>query len=152
MSNLQQWINFSSPTITQDAMAKSLVAARLPYKGFPNYYEYLRADYLIKKNILSSALVDAKLTPIAPAGGFFICADTSSVDVPAEVYKEDSVASPQPMPRDWAVARYFTSQVRKTRCAINSIAYNGSSFLHLLKLDIVLDSITDEDFEFLLTQ
>ena len=47
-----------------------------------------------------------------PPGGFFVCADTSSVSVPASAFEEESLAAPSPMPRDWALARHLTQDVK----------------------------------------
>ena len=111
MMTLQQWVTFSCPSVTQDAIATSLVKAREPYGGFPSFYSYLKSSYKAKRALLSGALSAAGLKPIAPLGGFFICADTSAVtSVPAETYEEDSAASPRPMTRDWALARHFVQR------------------------------------------
>lgn len=48
------------------------------------------------------------MDPIEPQGGFFICADTSAIKFPDKVYEDESLSSPQPMPRDWALARHMT--------------------------------------------
>ena len=55
------------------------------------------------------------MEPIVPDGGFFIMTDTSSIDVPTEFLEEKTVAMPtDPMPRDWAMSRYFTKEVGVT--------------------------------------
>ncbi|GMI11961.1 hypothetical protein TrRE_jg9140 [Triparma retinervis] len=108
MADLQQWVNFSTPTVTQDAVARSLVKARSPFEGHPNFYAWLAADYLKRRDFLMRGLEEAGLPAIVPAGGFFICAETGGLKIPDEVFLEDSISAPDPMPRDYAVARYMT--------------------------------------------
>jgi len=56
---VQQWCNFSPVTPTQDAIARALVVARRPYKGYDSYYQWLAADYDQKRNLLIDALENA---------------------------------------------------------------------------------------------
>ena len=102
-----QWVQYSVPTCTQYAISLCLDAADQPYEGFPNYYAWLNAQYVRKRDILNKGLLDAGMTPIAPEGGFFIVADTSKVIVPEKYMKETTKAAPV-MTRDWALCRYLT--------------------------------------------
>ena len=109
---VQQWVNYSSATPTQDAIAQALVIAREPYEGFANFYDYVGAEYDRKRKILQQALESAGMDPVAPPGerhdknvayiktnttsdslfclvvafpgAFFIMADTSHVEFPYE--------------------------------------------------------------------
>jgi kynurenine--oxoglutarate transaminase/cysteine-S-conjugate beta-lyase/glutamine--phenylpyruvate transaminase len=102
-----QWVQYSVPTCTQYAISLCLDAADQPYEGFPNYYAWLNAEYVRKRDILNKGLLDAGMTPIAPEGGFFIVADTSKVVVPEKYMMETTKAAPV-MTRDWAFCRYLT--------------------------------------------
>jgi aspartate/methionine/tyrosine aminotransferase len=116
VSAVQQWVNFSSATPTQDAIALSLQIAREPYQGFQNYYAWLADEYKRKRGLLISALNAGGMTSIVPPGSFFIIADTSKIDFPyEEVSKQHSDAMPaNPMPRDWALSRWLTQEVGVT--------------------------------------
>jgi aspartate/methionine/tyrosine aminotransferase len=113
---VQQWVNFSSATPTQDAIAQSLVQAREPYQGFDSYYAWLAEEYNRKRGLLINALQGAGMNPIVPPGGFFIIADTSNIDFPyEEIAKQYSEAMPaSKMPRDWALSRWLTQEVGVT--------------------------------------
>jgi aspartate/methionine/tyrosine aminotransferase len=111
---VQQWVTFSAPTPNQDAIAQALVQARQPFAGFASYYDYLADDYHQKQQLLVAALQSAGMTPIVPAGGFFIMADTSAIHFPFPT-KETTPAMPtSPMPRDWALSRWMTQTVGVT--------------------------------------
>jgi len=112
---VQQWVNFSAPTPNQDAMAQALEMAKQPYEGFPTYYAYLANEYKRKRGILADALSSVGMVPIVPPGGFFIMADTSGIDGPPQSYLDrPTPASPDPMPRDWALSRWLTTEVGVT--------------------------------------
>lgn len=110
----QQWVNFSAPTPNQDAIAQALVQAREPYQGHNTFYDYLAQDYQKKRDVLVKALGSAGMAPIVPPGGFFVMADTSSIEFdydPSEV----TVAMPsKEAPRDWALSRWLTQEVGVT--------------------------------------
>jgi len=127
MADLQQWVNFSTPTVTQDAVARSLVKAREEYEGHPTFYDWLASDYKKRRDFLMAGLEDAGLPAIVPPGGFFICADTSSLEIPPSVYEEDSISAPSPMPRDYAVARYMTHTNPKVAVIPPSPFYSASN-------------------------
>jgi len=127
---VQQWVNFSSPTPNQDAIAQSLEQAKRPYEGFPTFYDFLAAEYIRKRDILMEALEAVEMTPIIPPGGFFIMADTSTIDFPDSYRKEVTEAMPAtPMPRDWAMSRWLTQEVGVT--AIPPSAFYSPVNLHL---------------------
>lgn len=127
---VQQWVNFSAPTPNQDAIAQALVQAREPYNGFSNYYSWLADDYKRKRSLLVDALTDGGMAPILPPGGFFIMADTSSIELPSSCLEEVTEAMPAtPMPRDWAMSRWLTKEVGVT--AIPPSAFYSPDTLHL---------------------
>ena len=121
---VQQWVNFSAPTPNQQAIAQCLIEARHSTYVDPeanlwydNYYQYLSASYQRKRDILVEALQSAGMTPIVPPGGFFVMADTASIEFPyVEQYQDTTTASMPygPMPRDWALARWLTETVGVT--------------------------------------
>ena len=53
-------MNFSSPSVTQDAIAKCLVRAREPYEGHPTFYAWLADDYKRRRAFLSEALEEVR--------------------------------------------------------------------------------------------
>ena len=111
---VQQWVNFSAPTPNQDAFALALVAARQPYQGHATYYDYLVNEYRRKRDLLIECLQAAGMEPIVPPGGFFILADTSQLKPDHHLSTEPTPASPNPMPRDWALCRWLTQTVGVT--------------------------------------
>ncbi|GAX13433.1 kynurenine---oxoglutarate transaminase / cysteine-S-conjugate beta-lyase / glutamine---phenylpyruvate transaminase [Fistulifera solaris] len=111
---VQQWVTFSAPTVNQDAIAQALVQARQPYQGLPSYYDYLADDYHQKQQLLVEALQAAGMTPIVPAGGFFIMADTSAIEFPYPSMEKTPAMPVTPMPRDWALSRWMTQTVGVT--------------------------------------
>ena len=118
---VQQWVNFSSATPNQDAIAQALDYARnYPYKSeedgqeYKNYYDYLAAQYKRKRGLLVHALQSAGMTPILPPGAFFIMADTSHIDFPHDPSEVTAAMPTSPMPRDWALSRWLTREVGVT--------------------------------------
>jgi kynurenine--oxoglutarate transaminase/cysteine-S-conjugate beta-lyase/glutamine--phenylpyruvate transaminase len=114
VSAVQQWVNFSAATPTQDAIAQALRSARDPFEGFETYYDYLAAEYLRKRGLLIAALESAGMTPVIPAGGFFIMADTSHIEFPYDPLEVSESMPASPMPRDWSMARWLTKEVGVT--------------------------------------
>lgn len=80
---MQQFVVFSVSTPLQAAIASALDTADAPYEGYTNYYEWLRARYERKRDILLDALHAAGLKPIAPQGAFFICSSVTEAEVKA---------------------------------------------------------------------
>lgn len=106
-----QWVQFSVSTPTQVACASILVEAEQPYEGFESYYEYVRDLYEKKRNYLAASLKAAHLDPVLPEGGFFIIADTAAHPViPEKYFDEPSPTGEVPVSRDWAFARYLTTE------------------------------------------
>jgi kynurenine--oxoglutarate transaminase/cysteine-S-conjugate beta-lyase/glutamine--phenylpyruvate transaminase len=124
---VQQWVNFSAPTPNQDAIAQALLQAKEPFEGHDTFYDYLALQYSRKRRLLSEALQSAGMTAIIPPGGFFIMADTSHIEFPYK--KEPTEASPDPMPRDWALSRWLTEEVGVT--AIPPSAFYSLETNHL---------------------
>lgn len=129
---VQQWVNFSPATPTQDAIAQALVVAKTqPYNGFDDYYSYLQNDYAEKRQALLMALRESRLPfqPLIPSGTFFIMVDTSEIDFD-EDYERIATTQVTPampilpnpdvdnrsltMPRDWALSRWLTQEVGVT--------------------------------------
>ena len=106
-----QWVQFSVSTPTQVACAAVLTEAEAPYEGFESYYEYVRDLYEQKRNRLATSLRAAHLDPVLPEGGFFIIADTSDhKEIPKVFFDEPSPTGQVPVSRDWAFARYLTTE------------------------------------------
>jgi len=104
---VNQWVQFSVPTPNQQAVADILVEARRPYRGHPDFYAHLRAEYARKKEVLCAALVSAGITPLKVEGGIFVMGDTSSLEVPEKYTSKGTAACPE-MTRDWAFCRWLT--------------------------------------------
>ena len=79
LQTMQQWIVFSVATPLQEAIAQSLSKANDPYLSYSSYYEYLRAEYTRKKDILLSALNQGGYRTLNPAGSFFIMCDSQNL-------------------------------------------------------------------------
>ena len=106
-----QWVQFSVSTPTQVACATILVEADKPYEGYDSYYEYVRDLYEQKRNYLAASLKAAHLDPVLPEGGFFIIADTTAhPTIPQKYFDEPSPTGEIPVSRDWAFARYLTTE------------------------------------------
>lgn len=106
------WVQFSVSTPAQAAVAAALDAADAPYEGHETYYAWLRAQYARKRDALAAGLAAAGLRPVAPEGGFFIIADTRDVVVPPAFLALSSPAAGATMPRDWALCRWLTEEVK----------------------------------------
>jgi len=105
-----QWIQFCVSSPTQRALATIIREADLPYEGFPNYYAFVRNQYLQKRNDLVDSLRLGKIKPYVPDGGFFIMADTSNYPVPEEYILQPGPTGQSPVPRDWGFARWLTAE------------------------------------------
>eukprot|EP01138_Halocafeteria_seosinensis_P013835 gb/GECG01014127.1/.p1 GENE.gb/GECG01014127.1/~~gb/GECG01014127.1/.p1 ORF type:complete len:426 (+),score=53.32 gb/GECG01014127.1/:1-1278(+) len=122
------WIHFAAATPLQQGLAYAFQESMNAYEGSPNYFDFLRSEYLRKREKLATALRDAGLEPILPEGGFFIMADTSSVEIP-RAYLEASTESCPKMQRDWAFCRWMT--IEKGICAIPPSAFYQEEDKHL---------------------
>ena len=103
-----QWIQYCVSTPTQVAMANVLKVSDHAFEGKKNYYDYIRCEYETKRDLLASSLRSASLNPIIPEGGFFIMADTSAHSVPEKYFSELGPTG-DAVTRDWAFARYLTT-------------------------------------------
>lgn len=78
MHQLLPYVQFCASTVIQEALARALPLADLPYEGYSSYYEYLKAMYTRKRDMLASALKNAGFAvpdyDVTPGGGFFIFA------------------------------------------------------------------------------
>lgn len=100
-----QWIQFCVSSPTQRAIATIIAEADKPYEGFPTYYEFIRQQYLAKRNNLAASLKLANIQPFIPEGGFFIMADTSKHNVPQKYLDLPGPTGESPVSRDWGFAR-----------------------------------------------
>jgi aspartate/methionine/tyrosine aminotransferase len=94
-----QWIPFTVATPLQEAVATAFELA--PQEG---YYEWLATTYQAKRDKLLGALEEVGLTPVRPDGSYFILVATGHLSVPV----------PEGTRRDFAVARWFTTDVGVT--------------------------------------
>jgi kynurenine--oxoglutarate transaminase/cysteine-S-conjugate beta-lyase/glutamine--phenylpyruvate transaminase len=101
-----QWVQFSVSTPTQRALAEVITKASQPYEGHASYYEYVNKMYEGKRDRLVAALTNANLTPYVPDGGFFIMADTATIDYPESYRADPGPDGSAPVSRDWGFARY----------------------------------------------
>ena len=109
-----QWIQYCVSTPTQRAVASVLDESNKPYNGFKTYYEFVCTEYQRKRDDLASSLREGKLNPVVPEGGFFIIADTSAFRPDAKYANQPGPNGEVPVSRDWAFARWLTSEVGVT--------------------------------------
>jgi kynurenine--oxoglutarate transaminase/cysteine-S-conjugate beta-lyase/glutamine--phenylpyruvate transaminase len=108
----QQWVCFSVATPLQEAIAFAMKEALKPYNGFNTYYEWLRAEYTRKRDLLFNGLSEHGFQPRIPQGSFFIISDISN------------------KPFDFSVEKYcseFDLQIDHNTLKLND--YNFSRFL-----------------------
>ena len=91
-----QWIPFTVATPLQEAVAVGMEVA--PQEG---YFAWLGQMYQKKRDMLLDVLNQVGLTPVIPDGSYFILADSSTLDVPAE----------PGVLRDVSAARWLTREV-----------------------------------------
>lgn len=75
------YMQFCVSTPFQEAVCNVLVEAERPYKEYPNYYEWLRQQYLGKRERLERALTAAGIKPLKGQGGFFLIGDVNGIKV-----------------------------------------------------------------------
>ena len=126
---MQVWIPFSCCTPLQDGVADVLLRALEPVSldgiEYKSYYQYLRSEYLKKREHLVSSLRSAGMNPIVPAGGFFVMTDVSMVDIPKKY-----LASPDTT-RDYAFCRWLT--IEKGVTAIPPSAFFCEDHKHMVE-------------------
>jgi kynurenine--oxoglutarate transaminase/cysteine-S-conjugate beta-lyase/glutamine--phenylpyruvate transaminase len=103
----------------QEALARSLSRADAPYEGHRTYYEYLKAKYTKKRDMLASALSDAGfIVPDydeTPGGGFFIFA-RAGPEIQQLVPKrylgvDNNAARGQVTRMDWALCQWLAEEI-----------------------------------------
>lgn len=118
MHQLLPYVQFCASTVIQEALARALPKADLPYEGYASYYEYLKAMYTRKRDLLGSALKDAGFAvpdyDKTPGGGFFIFARIGkkiSDAIPPERINAPNVAAPAGIARkDWALCQWMAEE------------------------------------------
>jgi len=116
---LLPYVQFCASTVTQEALARSLERADLPYEGHSSYYDYLKAKYTRKRDLLVEALTDAGFAvpdyERTPGGGFFILARAGPEIqrvIPPEYLLADNEAAPGGVARqDWALCQWMAEEV-----------------------------------------
>eukprot|EP00560_Eucampia_antarctica_P007340 CAMPEP_0197827784 /NCGR_PEP_ID=MMETSP1437-20131217/4493_1 /TAXON_ID=49252 ORGANISM="Eucampia antarctica, Strain CCMP1452" /NCGR_SAMPLE_ID=MMETSP1437 /ASSEMBLY_ACC=CAM_ASM_001096 /LENGTH=565 /DNA_ID=CAMNT_0043428769 /DNA_START=59 /DNA_END=1756 /DNA_ORIENTATION=- len=112
------YVQFCASTVIQEALARALPKADEPYEGFSSYYDYLRAMYTRKRDLLGSALKSTGFAipdyNLTPGGGFFIFARIGK-DIAAAIPKErimaKNIAAPGGIARqDWALCQWLVEE------------------------------------------
>ncbi|MDC0526043.1 aminotransferase class I/II-fold pyridoxal phosphate-dependent enzyme [bacterium] len=104
---LLPFVQFCVSTPVQNALSRVLTLADGPYEGHASYYEWLRAMYRHKREVLATGLRRAGMGVMAGQGGFFLMADTSAIAVPQRYLDEATPAAPDGVTRDWAFCRWL---------------------------------------------
>ncbi|KAL3906100.1 MAG: hypothetical protein SGARI_004155, partial [Bacillariaceae sp.] len=108
---LLPYVQFCASTVIQEALARSLGRADEPYEGHESYYDYLKAKYTKKRDLLVKGLSAAGFAvpdyDRTPGGGFFIFARAGKeiVDrIPSKYLMAENEAAPGGVARqDWAL-------------------------------------------------
>ena len=116
---LLPYVQFCASTVIQEALARSLPRADEPYEGHSSYYEYLKAKYTRKRDLLVSALKEAGFAvpnyETTPGGGFFIFARAGKeiADmIPKKYIMAKNAAAPGGVARqDWALCQWMAEEV-----------------------------------------
>ena len=115
---LLPYVQFCASTVIQEALARTLAKADQPYEGFSSYYEYLKAMYTRKRDLLGDALRSAGFAipnyDLTPGGGFFIFArignDIAKL-IPSERLMAYNAAAPGGKARqDWALCQWLAEE------------------------------------------
>lgn len=112
-------MQFCASTVIQEALARSLDRAELPYEGHDSYYLYLKAMYTRKRDLLVKALTDAGFAvpdyKRTPGGGFFILARPGKEIermIPDKYLFAENNAAPGGIARqDWALCQWMAEEV-----------------------------------------
>ena len=115
---LLPYVQFCASTVIQEALARALPRADLPYKGHVNYYEHLKAMYTRKRDLLGSALSAAGFEipdyDETPGGGFFIFARIGKEiadAIPEDRLMAYNAAAPGTIARqDWALCQWMAEE------------------------------------------
>jgi kynurenine--oxoglutarate transaminase/cysteine-S-conjugate beta-lyase/glutamine--phenylpyruvate transaminase len=104
---LLPFVQFCVSTPVQNALSRVLTLADGPYEGHASYYDWLRAMYRRKREVLARGLRAAGMGVMEGQGGFFLMADTSGIAVPQRYLDETTPAAPNGVTRDWAFCRWM---------------------------------------------
>jgi len=115
---LLPYVQFCPSTVIQEALARALPLADMPYEGYDNYYEHLKAMYTRKRDLLSSALAAAGFAVPnyneTPGGGFFIFARIGKEiadAIPKDRLFVNNPAAPHGIVRpDWALCQWLAEE------------------------------------------
>eukprot|EP00554_Chaetoceros_debilis_P006627 CAMPEP_0194078658 /NCGR_PEP_ID=MMETSP0149-20130528/5001_1 /TAXON_ID=122233 /ORGANISM="Chaetoceros debilis, Strain MM31A-1" /LENGTH=562 /DNA_ID=CAMNT_0038759961 /DNA_START=98 /DNA_END=1783 /DNA_ORIENTATION=+ len=118
MHQLLPYVQFCASTVIQEALARALPKADLPYEGYANYYEHLKAMYTRKRDLLGPALKDAGFAVpdynVTPGGGFFIFARIGkeiAESIPKEKLMAYNAAAPGNVARqDFALCQWMAEE------------------------------------------
>ena len=116
---LLPYVQFCASTVMQEALARSLQRADEPYEGHDSYYDWLRAVYTQKRDVLAHALTNAGFAvpdfDRTPGGGFFLFARVSKEIaqlVPSHRLLIPNSATPTGLVRaDWALCQWLAEEV-----------------------------------------
>jgi kynurenine---oxoglutarate transaminase / cysteine-S-conjugate beta-lyase / glutamine---phenylpyruvate transaminase len=116
---LLPYVQFCASTVIQEALARSLPRADEPYESFASYYDYLKAKYTKKRDLLVNALTNAGFAvpdyEKTPGGGFFIFARAGKeiVDlIPSKYLMAKNPAAPGGIARqDWALCQWMAEEI-----------------------------------------
>ena len=108
---LLPYVQFCASTLVQEALARALPRADMPYEGHASYYHYLKEKYTKKRDLLASALKTAGFAvpdyEQTPGGGFFIFARIGKDirdSIPKDRINVPHPAAPAGITRqDWAL-------------------------------------------------
>lgn len=115
---LLPYVQFCASTIIQEALARSLHRADEPYEGYDSYYDFLRAKYMRKRDLLADALTKAGFAvpdyDRTPGGGFFIFARIGTEIagcIPPDRILVPNAAAPAGVARqDWALCQWMAEK------------------------------------------
>lgn len=115
---LLPYVQFCASTVIQEAVARALPRADEPYEGYQSYYDYLRAKYTRKRDLLANALKEAGFAvpdyDLSPGGGFFIFARIGKHifdRIPPERINAPNAAAPGGVARtDWALCQWMAEE------------------------------------------
>jgi kynurenine---oxoglutarate transaminase / cysteine-S-conjugate beta-lyase / glutamine---phenylpyruvate transaminase len=116
---LLPYIQFCASTVMQEALARSLQRADEPYEGYDSYYDWLRAVYTQKRDVLANALQVAGFAVPdfnrTAGGGFFLFArvgNNIAQSVPANLLFVANAATPTGIVRnDWALCQWMAEDI-----------------------------------------
>lgn len=116
---LLPYVQFCASTVIQEALARSLPRADEPYEGHDSYYDYLKAMYTRKRDLLSNGLRSAGFAVPdynkTPGGGFFIFARAGREildKLPSKYLMAENPAAPGGVARqDWALCQWMAEEI-----------------------------------------